>query len=131
MMNKIIKNTPVFFLLLAGLAINAHMIIPHDHHMMESIASQDDTCPISNNKTDHHTGFPVHCHAFNDLTAEKAITYVQIKEVQCKDYARTSFLDIAAFRFQFFNRRNFDIGKLPFNSEIPELSPLRAPPSLS
>ncbi|MCX6255300.1 MAG: hypothetical protein NTV31_12585 [Bacteroidia bacterium] len=131
MMRKIIKNIPGFFLLFAGLAINAHMIIPHDHHIMESVASQDDTCPVSNNKTDHHTGFPVHCHAFNDLTAEKAITYVQIKEIQCKDYVRSSFFDLDAFIYQFSGRRNFDIGKPPFNSDIPELSPLRAPPSIS
>lgn len=65
-----------FSLLLAVLIIIAHMIIPHDHHLAGTIPGQDDTCPFSKEETGNHEGFPIHCHAFNDLSAEEASTLV-------------------------------------------------------
>ncbi len=64
-----------FSLLLAVLIIIAHMVIPHDHHLAGTIPGQDETCPYSKNNTGNHKGFPVHCHAFNDLNAEKATSF--------------------------------------------------------
>lgn len=130
MMTKIIKNIPVFFLLLASLALNAHMIIPHDHHVAESDAGQEDNCPVSNNRTNHHTGFPVHCQAFNDLASEKAITYIIIRNVQCRDFATSCVFDSAVSDLQLSCLRIFDVLRLPVNSFTLELSSLRAPPSI-
>ena len=131
MVTKIIKNIPVFFLLLASLALNAHMIIPHDHHVAESDAGQEDNCPVSDNSTNHHTSFPVHCHAFNDLASEKAITYIMIRNVQYRDSEASCAFNSAIPDMQLSCLRILDVLRLPSNSGILELSSLRAPPSLS
>jgi hypothetical protein len=69
-MNRIFKYTSIFFSWLAGFALVAHLIIPHDHHIADAFPEQDDNCNSKNNHS--HNGIPVHCHAFNDLAAEKA-----------------------------------------------------------
>jgi len=131
MMRKIIKNIPVFFLWLAGLAMNAHLIIPHDHHLADTYSHQEDTCPVSNGETSHSSGFPIHCHAFNDLTSEKARMYLISENIQYNDIAINSFFDPFAFELQVPCITIYDLQK-PFpDSHLPGLSPLRAPPSLS
>jgi hypothetical protein len=130
-MMKIIKNIPVFFLWLAGLAVNAHMIIPHDHHLVWSGTSQEDSCPVSNSKSTHHSGFPIHCHAFNDLASEKATSYLVTRIAQHNDFIKSSLSDLIADKFQFSGIRIIDIRE-PFpDSHLLEFSSLRAPPSLN
>ena len=131
MKDRIIRNIPILILWVAGLAINAHMIIPHDHHMADSFASTSDTCPVTNNKPGHHPGFPVHCHACNDLACEKATILLDIRSIQFNDYTICILSDIATFRFHTAGIRVFDFIKLPFKSDIPDLSQQRAPPSLA
>lgn len=130
MRNKIFRNIPVFFLWVAGLAINAHMIIPHDHHQVESVAGEEDACPVSNNKTDHHAGFPVHCHFCNDLTSEKAVTLSVYRNIQSKCFITPDLFDLAALKPVYNRIQIFEFTSLPFKSDIPDLSHLRAPPSL-
>ena len=131
MMSKIRKNIPAFFLWLAGLSVCAHLIIPHDHHLVESITSQDESCPVSNNKSGHHTGFPIHCHAFNDLASEKATTFVLKRNIQSDDLSFSSIPDSLAVELQIFIISVFDIRE-PFSDPyFLRLSQLRAPPSLS
>lgn len=130
-MSKIIKNTPVFLLWLAGLAFCAHLMIPHDHHLGNTCSDQEDTCPVSNKKTSHSAGYPIHCHAFNDVASEKAISYHLIPHVQNQDVSIIGFLDGYTFDLQVACTTIFDIRK-PFpDFHLLELSQLRAPPSLS
>jgi len=107
------------------------MIIPHDHHLAESDAYQEDTCPASDNSTNHHRGFPFHCHAFNDLTSEKAFTYNIMKNIRCLSLVAFFKFDSSLTYQQSYLIRLFDIRKLPVNSGILDLASLRAPPSLS
>jgi hypothetical protein len=74
-MSRFLKDISRIMMLLAVLAINAHLIIPHDHHLSESVKSQDDSCPISDNNSAPHSGFPVHCHELNDLAAGRISYY--------------------------------------------------------
>jgi hypothetical protein len=71
--SKVFKNIAVFSLWIAGLVIIAHLLIPHDHHSDCSVFNNDNECHAQN--TAHHDkspAFPMHCHALNDLTFEKA-----------------------------------------------------------
>ena len=68
---KVIKSLQAFLLLLAGLAIIAHVAIPHDHHLSVPVSGLKESCTLSHKKSDRHPVFPAHCHAFNDLAAEK------------------------------------------------------------
>ena len=130
-MRKVIKNIPVFCLWLAWLIITAHQIIPHDHHLAGTYSNHEDSCPITNSKTSHHPGFPVHCHAFNDLASEKATTYILTKIIQSNDISISGFPDAFTFELQVSRIMISDIRK-PFpDPYLLELSPLRAPPSLS
>ena len=130
MRSRIIKNISVCFLWVAIVAINAHMIIPHDHHQVESAASQESTCPVSTDNTNHHKGFPVHCHACNDMTSEKAVIMVVFRNIECKYFLTTSLFDLTAYKLQTPGISVFEFTRFPFKSDISDLSLLRAPPSL-
>jgi hypothetical protein len=130
MRHRIVRNISLYFIWIAVLAINAHMIIPHDHHQAESDASQESTCPVSNDNTNHHNGFPVHCHACNDLTTEKAVLLVVFRNIECKYFVTTSFLDLTPFKQHITGTGLFEVTRLAFKSYIPDLSLLRAPPAL-
>jgi hypothetical protein len=131
MMIKILKNIPAFFLLVAGLAICAHLIIPHDHHLSDAYSYQVDKCPASNGKTSHNSGFPVHCHAFNDLASEKATSYVLTKIIQSKNISNDFLPDSFSFELSVSIITIFDIRERFSDSYFVQLSPLRAPPSSS
>jgi hypothetical protein len=70
-MREIYKNTFAYILLIVGLIIFSHSIIPHDHHYTN----------VCETKHDAHHGHedaandPVHCHFLNDIIIDKAITY--------------------------------------------------------
>ena len=70
-MGKVFKYTSVFMLCLAVFIFCAHMIIPHDHHSAAAFSDLDGNCPLSHETWGHHSRLPEHCHAFNDLIAEK------------------------------------------------------------
>jgi hypothetical protein len=89
MLKSIGNKAQIFFILLAAVIFNAHMIIPHDHHI-----AGFDLCSnrqIADSHVHHHPVFPAHCHAFNDLTAEKAAGYFDIDHlpVVCNEYNNT------------------------------------------
>lgn len=130
-MSKIFKNIPVISLWIAALSICAHLIIPHDHHLTDSLISQEESCPVSNGQTGHHTGFPIHCHAFNNLASEKAATFFLREHFQSIDLYYDHFADSYVFDLQITPLSVSDIRE-PFpDSYLLELSLLRAPPSLS
>ena len=128
MKKRIIKNISVLSLWLACLVINAHLIIPHDHHSADIFGNKEDACPVSENKPVHNHGFPLHCHAFNDLTTEKFVKYVVNKNIQ------SDYISIAGFsddvRFQ-GSMTVADSGQNFSEPHFFHLSPLRAPPYLS
>lgn len=128
-MTRITKNIPVFFLFLATFVFYAHLIIPHDHHMADSDASRKQPCPASNKEAKRHPSFPVHCHAFNDLTSEKAIIYVNIKYNQSNDFMPGCIIDAADSDLHLAWITISNIFQLPVSSAILELSSLRAPPT--
>ena len=119
------------FMFLAVAILNAHMIIPHDHHQSDSDLCQENKAPVSKDGRTHHPAFPIHCHAFNDLASEKAIVYNLIKYVKYPDFIQGSVLIPAVSNLQISGERIFDLFVLPVNSGILELSSLRAPPLLS
>lgn len=118
-----------FLLLLASLAIVAHMIIPHDHHLASQVNGLKDSCQPVREGSHHHPLFPAHCHAFNDLAAEKFSPVILKQKIQtsyvsivwCPNYT-IPYLHIVQKVIQ--NSGN------PFPEiYIPGFSPLRAPPS--
>ena len=129
-MIRVIKKIPVFFLFLAEFILCVHMSIPHDHHMPDTSASQEERCPVSENETDHHRGFPVHCHAFNDLASEKAVTFSIIKPVHHIAFMQDSIVEKEVSKIQLTWIRVFDLFIQPVTSDITEFSSLRAPPML-
>ncbi|MDO9340476.1 MAG: hypothetical protein Q7T72_08120 [Bacteroidales bacterium] len=131
MMRKIIKNISVFFLWLACLVIIAHVIVPHDHHLADSFTTKEDSCPVSNGKTGHSSGFPIHCHAFNDLTSEKATIYFFTCNIQYNDIVISSFFYPFAFELQFHYIPIIDLRESFPDPYLLELSQFRAPPLLS
>jgi len=130
-MNRIFKSIRGFFLLLAGLAIIAHMIILHDHHLSDPINGQKDSCPVSNGKSGHHTGLPVHCHAFNDLAAEKISALNLKKNIRSGSVTIIQFPEFLVIELHAALIKNSDSRK-PFpDIYFPDSSPFRAPPSVS
>lgn len=128
-MVKIIKKVQVFFLFLAVIILNAHMIIPHDHHQGDEDLCRDNSCPISKNNNNRRTGLPLHCHAFNDLTSEKAVTHHNVKPVLTRDFMYWFTPDKQPSYPQLSCIRVFDSSYKPVIPGLPELTSLRAPPS--
>ena len=129
-MRRFINKFQIFFLWLACLAIVAHMIIPHDHHLSDSTAGQDDSCPVSDNTPGHKTGFPIHCHALHDLASEKAVIYQIISLVQQEYFIITNSSESTEPHF-LLSIESTTVRKEAL-SEIYLLqhSSLRAPPSI-
>ena len=122
---RIISGVCLWF---AWLVLTAHLMIPHDHHLMESFTGQEESCPASTDNTHHHSGIPVHCHAFNDLASEKAITFVLNDNIQSDNVSFNNYSDPFLFDFQLSFITIHDIRK-PFpDPSLLELSALRAPP---
>jgi len=123
MMTRIIRKLRISFLLLAAFVFNAHMIIPHDHHNLDS-----DICQYPVSSGTHHQGFPYHCHAFNNLASEKATNFVIIKYNQSTDFipdcSTVIFNQPVRWVELYDNHRNGVI------SGFQEFTSLRAPPSL-
>jgi hypothetical protein len=127
-MNKILRNIPFFFLLLAGLVMVAHQTIPHDHHLPVSVFNQDDSCPFSKDKSSHHPVLPVHCHAFNDLASEKATTFFLSDNVRIVSLFFSDYDDVFATDLQQHSYTVLLLSEPVSDSHILEFSQLRAPP---
>jgi len=126
--SKFLKNIPVFFLWVAGLTLSAHQIIPHDHHITDSFSNQEKNCPASNSESGHKSGFPLHCHAFNDLASEKAKPVQVLQNIQFSFVTFSILTDSSAFNLQGSRISLIDFSKSIFNSFALDLSLLRAPP---
>jgi hypothetical protein len=124
------KFIPVSFLWLACLAIVAHMIIPHDHHLSDSTAGQDDSCPVSDNIPGHKTGFPIHCHALHDLASEKAVIYQIISLVHQEYFIIVNSPESSETHFLLSDESTIDRKEPLSEIYLLEFSSLRAPPSI-
>src|SRR5664279_4993662 len=120
MIVSIIRYMQVLFLFLAVAILNAHMIIPHDHHLADADFCQEKKYPGTKDRTTHYPTFPEHCHAFNDLASEKAIVYNLIKYIKCFDFTPGSILNPSVSNLQFSYVRIFDLYILPVNSAVLE-----------
>jgi hypothetical protein len=129
MMRKIYKYTSVFFLWLAALTLCGHLLLPHDHHIDGSFSGQNENCPASNSESGHHSGFPVHCHAFNDLVTERFRVFQILPDNQYNLNAFISSSEKIAFDLSVYCVRIIDLQKPFINSYALELFLLRAPPS--
>ncbi len=129
-MSKVIKDISVLFLWIACLSVCAHLIIPHDHHVNILNECTRDDRPCSEGKSNHGSGFPLHCHAFNDLPSEKHISFDFIKKIQYNYTSINDFPEGSAFRFSTFCGTISEFGKPYHNDFQLELALLRAPPSL-
>jgi hypothetical protein len=126
-MRKAVKYLPVFFMLLAWMILTAHQIIPHDHHLSDSFSGNEHKCPVSDSKTDHHKGFPLHCHAFNDLTSEKVLKFI------LANYIHFTLFSAGSFSYA-FQPESMDMTFTAAEPDLPEFHllnfySLRAPPS--
>lgn len=66
------KHTSKFLILIAGIIIFAHAVVPHHHHF-DSIEAHADNLECENTRHDKHNENPdTHCHAFNLIISEKA-----------------------------------------------------------
>jgi hypothetical protein len=128
-MSKFLKHIPVFSLWLAGLVLCAHLIIPHDHHITDASVIEEENCPASDNESGHHSGLPVHCHAFNDLVSEKFRTYQILPEIQYNLNAFSCSYEEITFDLHIYCVRIFDLQKPHIDSYALEFFLLRAPPS--
>lgn len=132
-MKKLFGNITVFALWLACTILLAHSFIPHDHHSDTSVI--DDACSSHHSseseKSEKSAGFPIHCHALNDLACEKNTSLVVNPNLPVDDLWAVT--DENAFTVGLFytNQRFFDFQELQTCSIILELSHLRAPPVLA
>jgi hypothetical protein len=128
---KVIISIRAFSLLLAALAVVVHMVIPHDHHLPGMAGGLKNTCHVSHERSHHRPLFPAHCHAFNDLAAEK------FSPVIIKQETQTSFASIVWYPDYILPDLHLSLlifessGKTFPDIYIPDFSPLRAPPALS
>ncbi len=123
------KYISVAFLWLACIAIVAHMIIPHDHHLSDSFADQDTSCPVSDNSAGHKTGFPIHCHVLHDLASEKAVIYQIISLVQQECFVKVNSSELSEMHFLLSGESTIDRKEPLSEIYLLEHSSLRAPPS--
>jgi hypothetical protein len=130
-MSKVFKYVPVFFLWLAGLTLCAHMLIPHDHHLSDPYSDKNENCNAPNNKSNHKSGFPLHCHAGNDIASEKIRVYHFSHTFQF------NFTEFGALTNSYKPALHgscksiIDFQKPIFDSFALKLTLLRAPPSVA
>ena len=66
------KHRSKFFILIAGIIIFAHAVVPHHHHF-DSVEAHPENLECENTRHDKHNENPdTHCHAFNLIISEKA-----------------------------------------------------------
>ena len=128
-MREIYKSTIIYILLIAGLIIFSHSIIPHDHHYTD----------VCETKHDAHQGHedddndPVHCHFLNDIISNTAITNYSSVIIDhlpllfiIDDHAIKNDDNQSLIVIHFL----YDVG-LPDHQTLIDLSPSRGSPTLA
>jgi hypothetical protein len=104
------------------------MIIPHDHHQADSDICQEESSPLRGKVNSHHPLFPHHCHAFNDMSAEKAAVYTPIKLVSSSEMIPGCLINTEDTYISSSFSRTIDTSELYVTACLQEQSSLRAPP---
>jgi hypothetical protein len=129
-MRVLLTYLRIFALLLAGLIFCAHLVIPHDHHIADSVIDTGIPFDNSHSKTNKDHGFPGHCHAFNDLLAEKVL------KLNLNDSLQNVKSDVNLFSGIMIKLHEYQACTVQPGDEIilyssdHEVASLRAPPSL-
>lgn len=72
------NHTAKFLILIAGIIIFAHAVIPHHHHF-DNIEAHPDNSECKTSNSDRHGENPeTHCHALNIIVSEKS-SHVVVK----------------------------------------------------
>lgn len=129
-MKRILKKMQILSVMIAGLAFTAHNVIPHDHHIADSLASKEESCPFSNDSAGNHQNFPVHCHAFNDLTSEKVTVSFIPEKIKTRTIGIISLYDPINAELLILFISNGEFREPVPDPEIIGSLQLRAPPSL-
>lgn len=130
-MRRLLKYLSVFSMWLAGIALCAHLILPHDHHISDTFTDQEKNCPASDTRSGHNSGSPIHCHAFNVIASEEQKSYQILNKIEHNSIPFLSFSDPSAFKLQVSLIRIIDLQKPIPDLYALELSLLRAPPSIA
>ena len=124
-MIKQTKNIIAYLLIATSLAIFFHSVIPHDHHY-------DMNCELSHNQHNHDNSDqkPIHCHFFNEVIVDKAITTANNK---ISDDTSIAFAALLLLNFRFTNNKlpKFHFSKqekLTLNFVFRENMPTRGSP---
>jgi hypothetical protein len=107
----------------------AHMIIPHDHHLSDSISYPVDNCPASERNDKHGPGIPAHCYSLNDLTSERSIRNIIPAQLNYRDIIPGSASGYSSLLSEsYYTLLPEAQNQLPDLIPLPS-SPLRAPPT--
>jgi hypothetical protein len=128
-MRRIISKMPLLFLWLAGLAVVAHMVVPHDHHQSDVNFYQDGKCPASEKDNGHGPGIPLHCNSLNDLTSEKAIKFTVPEQLRNHDLVLFASSDLSLVLSEVYCIKITETGSQLPDPDPDSSPPLRAPPS--
>ena len=130
-MSRVLNFIRDFCLFLAAGVFIAHMMIPHDHHSSSSEKCNQESLLSHASSHSHKPGFPAHCHAFNDLASEKAVSYFVVKQILSEDFLpgcslsnETPYLALAWYDYA------CDI-TFPEANGAPAILSFRAPPALA
>ena len=130
-MSKVLKNIAVFSLWLAGLVIIAHLLIPHDHHSDSGFNNGNDCHASNTGHPANSPGFPMHCHALNDLTFEKTSPiFVVHNNIPTCELFILNFVESAIPVSSFSYIKIKDFHKPLIETDFLRFSPFRAPPAL-
>ena len=71
-MSLLEKHTGKFLVLIAGIIIFAHAVVPHHHHF-DSVESHSESSECKTSKSEKHgENHETHCHALNIVVSEKS-----------------------------------------------------------
>ncbi|MBK7628043.1 MAG: hypothetical protein IPJ16_12765 [Bacteroidales bacterium] len=129
-MKKLLRKISVCFLWIAAIMVTAHLIIPHDHHSADSFSNQDKDCPVSDHGPNHHSGLPLHCHAFNDLTSEKLRSPL-VSEINHFNFLKISIQTDSSLVLPFSSFHFKEVPGSFHDSSFSRSSFFRGPPSLA
>lgn len=106
-------------------------MIPHDHHSDCSGFSKENECHAENTRIPVKVPvFPIHCHALNDMTFEKAsVIFVVHNDFLTCDLFIVSLFDSVVSDSNLFGIKIKDFQKPILKTDYLRLSPFRAPPS--
>jgi hypothetical protein len=127
-MRLLAKNIPNILMWLAGAIFCAHMIIPHDHHLPDAFGKYDVCHQGKNQSAGHKHGLPLHCHALNDLAAEKATKYYIGERIILDNSIISDMNDFSSDPDDIILSIRIIPHSVIYNSDFHRLASLRAPP---